>query len=224
VVTALAAACVVTGRGITKSFRRDAETVHALQHIDIDVPEGMITGIAGASGSGKSTLLAVLCGWELPDSGTVEHVGGPVGELPWSELALVPQTLGLLHDLPALENVLLPARLIRRQDEYADRAHELMTRLGIDHLVDRFFDEVSLGEQQRIAIARALLLRPRLLLADEPTAHQDHGWADAALDLFREHADQGGASVLVSHHQQALDRADRLLLMSDGRLSAGPSQ
>ena len=223
--TALAAPCVVTGRGITKSFRRDAEVVHALQDVDIDVPEGLITGIAGASGSGKSTLLAVLCGWEQPDSGTVSHVGGPVAELPWSELALVPQTLGLLHDLPALENVLLPARLIRKQDEYADRANELMARLGVDHLVDRFFDEVSLGEQQRIAIARALLLRPRLLLADEPTAHQDHGWADAALDLIREHADGGGASVLVSHHQQALDRVDRLLRMSDGRLySPGRAQ
>lgn len=214
----IAARTVVTGRGITKTFTRDAEIVHALRGVDIDVPEGAIIGIAGASGSGKSTLLAVLCGWETPDSGTIEHVGGPVAGLPWSELALVPQTLGLLDDLPALENVLLPARLVKQQPEYVDRAMDLMTRLGVDHLVDRYSDQVSLGEQQRIAIARALLLQPRLLLADEPTAHQDHGWADAVLTLIREHAAAGGAGVLVSHHQQALDRTDRLMIMRDGIL------
>jgi putative ABC transport system ATP-binding protein len=218
--TALAAPSVVVGRGLTKSFRRDAEVVHALRGVDIDVPEGQITGIAGASGSGKSTLLAVMCGWEKPDSGTIDHVGGPVASLPWAELALVPQTLGLLDDLPALENVLLPARLIKKHKDFADRAVELMTRLGLEHLVDRFSDQVSLGEQQRIALARALLLGPRLILADEPTAHQDHGWADVALTLLREHAQAGGSSVLVSHHQQALDRADRLLFMTDGVLTS----
>jgi putative ABC transport system ATP-binding protein len=209
---------VVTGRGLTKSFRRDAEVVHALRGVDIEVESGRIVGITGASGSGKSTLLAVMCGWEMPDSGTIRHVAGAVAAMPWAEIALVPQTLGLLDDLPAVENVLLPARLIKRQDEYADRAIELMTRLGIDHLRDRFADQVSLGEQQRIALARALLLQPRLILADEPTAHQDHGWADVALTLIREHAEEGGASVLVSHHAQALERADLLLTMRDGVL------
>jgi putative ABC transport system ATP-binding protein len=218
--TALAAPSVVVGRGLTKSFSRDAEVVHALRGVDIDVPEGQITGIAGASGSGKSTLLAVMCGWEKPDSGTIDHDGGPVASLPWAELALVPQTLGLLDDLPALENVLLPARLIKKHKDFVDRAVELMTRLGLEHLVDRFSDQVSLGEQQRIALARALLLGPRLILADEPTAHQDHGWADVALTLLREHAQAGGSSVLVSHHQQALDRADRLLFMTDGVLTS----
>jgi ABC-type lipoprotein export system ATPase subunit len=217
--TAVVAPAVLVGRGLTKSFSRDAEVVHALRGVDIEVPEGQITGIAGASGSGKSTLLAVMCGWEKPDSGTIEHVAGRVASLSWSELSLLPQTLGLLDDLPALENVLLPARLIKKQDEYTDRAVELMTRLGVDHLIDRFSDQVSLGEQQRIALARALLLSPRLLLADEPTAHQDHGWADEALTLIREHAEAGGASVLVSHHQQALDRADRILFMTDGVLA-----
>jgi putative ABC transport system ATP-binding protein len=209
---------VVTGRALTKSFRRDAEIVHALRGVDIQVESGRIVGITGASGSGKSTLLAVMCGWEKPDSGTIEHIAGAVAALPWAEIALVPQTLGLLDDLPAIENVLLPARLIKRQHEYTERAVELMTRLGVDHLRDRFADQVSLGEQQRIALARALLLQPRLILADEPTAHQDHGWADVALSLIREHAEEGGASVLVSHHAQALERADRLLTMRDGVL------
>ena len=216
----IAAPAVVTGRGLVKTYRRGSEVVHALRGVDIDVTEGEIVGISGASGSGKSTLLAVLCGWEEPDAGSVGHVDGPVADLPWAGLAMVPQTLGLLDDLPALENVLLPARLIRRAEEYRDRAIELLTRLGADHLALRFSDQVSLGEQQRIAIARALLLQPRLILADEPTAHQDRGGGEVVLDLLREHAAEGGASVLVSHHQQALERTDRLLRMGDGRFGA----
>ncbi|MEO8887735.1 MAG: ATP-binding cassette domain-containing protein [Jatrophihabitantaceae bacterium] len=209
---------VVRGRALTKSFRRDAEIVNALRGVDIIVESGEILGISGASGSGKSTLLAVLCGWETPDTGELVHAGGIAADLPWSELALVPQTLGLLEDLPIRENILLPARLIKQSDDHAERAHSLMTRLGIDHLAERFPDQVSLGERQRTSIARALLLRPRLLLADEPTAHQDHGWAEVVLACLREHAADGGSCVLVSHHTHALDHADRRLSMSDGTL------
>lgn len=217
-VSAMATAGVIRGTGLTKSFQRDAEIVHALRGVDITVAPHEILGISGASGSGKSTLLAVLCGWEQPDEGSVNHVGGAVAALPWSELALVPQTLGLLEDLPVIENVLLPARLIKQTEAYVDRAIDLMTRLGIDDLRDRFSDQISLGEQQRVAIARAVLLRPRVLLADEPTAHQDHGWADVVLGCLRERAEEGGALILVSHHRHALDHADRLQSMSDGVL------
>ncbi|TAM81255.1 MAG: ATP-binding cassette domain-containing protein [Jatrophihabitans sp.] len=212
---------VVRGAALVKTFRRDAEVVHALRGVDIEVAAGEIVGIQGASGSGKSTLLAVLCGWEEPDSGEVTHPGGAAAELPWSELALVPQTLGLLEDLPVTENVLLPARLIRQLDGYAERARSLQHRLGLTHLAARFPSQISLGERQRTAFARALLLRPRLLLADEPTAHQDAGFADVVLDMLHEHADGGGACVLVSHHAATLARADRVLSMRDGVLT-GP--
>jgi putative ABC transport system ATP-binding protein len=218
VVSSTLAAPVVRARGLTKSFRRDAETVHALRGVDICVRPGEIVGVSGASGSGKSTLLAVLCGWERPDAGTLEHAGGQALTLPWAELALVPQTLGLLEDLPVSENVLLPARLIRRAREHAERAAQLMARLRIDQLADRFPAQISQGEQQRTSVARALLLRPRLVLADEPTAHQDHGLAEVVLACLREHADEGGACVLVSHHRHALEHADRVLSMVDGAL------
>jgi putative ABC transport system ATP-binding protein len=209
---------IVEGTALTKSFRRDAEIVRALRGVDLSVAPGEIVGISGASGSGKSTLLAVLCGWEQPDSGDLEHVGGAAAKLPWSELALVPQTLGLLEDLTVRENVLLPARLIKEVDAYVERGEQLMARLRIDRLATRFPAQISQGEQQRTSIARALLLRPRLLLADEPTAHQDHELADVVLDCLREHAEAGGACVLVSHHRNALDRADRVLTMTDGML------
>lgn len=213
---------VVRASALTKSFRRDAEIVHALQGVDLTVRAGEIVGVSGASGSGKSTLLAVLCGWEELDSGELHCAGGTgssaAADLPWQSLALVPQTLGLLEDLPVAENITLPARLTGRLDEFGPRARELMTRLRIEHLAARFPDQISLGEQQRTAIARALLLSPTLLLADEPTAHQDHGFAGIVMACLREHAAGGGACVLVSHHRHALELADRVLTMSDGRL------
>jgi putative ABC transport system ATP-binding protein len=220
-VTAVSAPPIVLGRGLRKTYRRGVEEVHALRGVDIAVAKGEILGIAGASGSGKSTLLAVLCGWEQPDSGTVEFGDSAVepARLAWADLALLPQTLGLLDELPAYENVILPARLAGAQAEHADRARELMTRLGVDHLADRYADQMSLGEQQRVALARTLLLRPRLVLVDEPTAHQDARWAGVVLDMLRERSADGGACILVSHHQQALASADSIRHMSDGVLA-----
>lgn len=214
-----AAAPVVRGTGLVKSFPRAAEIVHALRGADISVQPGEIVGVSGASGSGKSTMLAVLCGWEELDSGTVEHPAGAAADLPWSELAMLPQTLGLLEDLTVEENITLPARLARPSRDGRERGAELMQRLGLDHLATRYPSQVSIGEQQRTALARALLLRPGLLLADEPTAHQDHGWAAVALDIMRGHAHEGGAFILVSHDAQALDSCDRVLTMRDGTLT-----
>jgi ABC-type lipoprotein export system ATPase subunit len=215
---------VIDGSGLVKSFRRGAETVHALRGAGLTVRSGELIGISGASGSGKSTLLAVLCGWEQPESGTVTHLGGPVAQLPWSELALVPQTLGLLEDLTVEENIRLGGRLAPRSERRTGnsdggRAYELMDRLGLRHLRARFPKAVSVGEQQRTAMARGLYLRPRLLLADEPTAHQDRGWGQAVLDAMREHVDSGAAMVVVSHDPQTLDFCDRVLIMVDGTLS-----
>ncbi len=201
---------------VHKSYRRGSEIVHAVRGVDFAVGPGEIVAIRGASGSGKTTLLALLCGWEQPDSGVVTHPGG----MGWTDLALVPQTLGLLEDLTVGENVLLPARLNHIDDaETDDHGDSLIRRFGLDHLIDRHPAEISLGEQQRAAVARALLLRPALVLADEPTAHQDHGCADVVLSVLREHAAAGTAFVLVSHHAQAWDAADRVTTMADGTLS-----
>lgn len=211
---------LVSAAAVAKSYRRGNETVHALRGVDLDVAPGQITAIRGESGSGKTTLLALLCGWETPDQGRIARAGGT----DWCDIALIPQSLGLLDDLTIGENILLPTRLQRQRtlqepsdvDEHADT---LMRRLGLAELIDRHPNQTSLGEQQRAAVARALVLRPPLVLADEPTAHQDHGWADAVLAVMREHARHGAAFVLVSHHAQAWDAADRLLTMADGALS-----
>jgi putative ABC transport system ATP-binding protein len=211
---------VTRARDVAKTFKRGTETVHALRGADIEVRAGEILGVSGASGSGKSTLLAVLCGWEVPESGEVTHIDGRVARLAWSSLAIVPQTLGLLHDLTVRENIELSGRLARKRKPEPGRAEELMERLGLTHLAGRYPNQTSVGEQQRTSIARGLYLRPALTLADEPTAHQDAGFGQRVLDTVRDHANTGGAFLIVSHDKQTLDFCDRVLTMRDGTLTS----
>ena len=210
---------VTRAHDVVKTFKRGSETVHALRGAGIEVRAGEVLGVSGASGSGKSTLLAVLCGWETPESGDVMHIDGQVARLKWSSLAIVPQTLGLLHDLTVVENIELSGRLTRKRKREPGRAAELMDKLGLTHLATRYPTQTSVGEQQRTAIARGLYLRPALTLADEPTAHQDAGFGQRVLDTIRDHANTGGAFLIVSHDRQTLEACDRVLAMRDGTLS-----
>jgi putative ABC transport system ATP-binding protein len=216
----------LTGTALRKTFHRGDEAVHALDGVDLAVAAGEFVALVGPSGSGKSTLLALLCGWETADEGSLSYGGALAGRAPesfgWPELALVPQALGLVPDLSLLDNVLLPARLRGRLTDAEPRARRLLEDFGLDHLADRYPDQASLGEQQRVAVARALLLRPAVLLADEPTAHQDRGHADGLLDALTGAADEGATVLVATHDEIAWSRADRVLFMRDGRLSEGP--
>jgi ABC-type lipoprotein export system ATPase subunit len=216
---------VVRGRGLTKTYRRNAEEVRALREVGLDLHPGELVALVGPSGSGKSTLLNVLCGWEEPDRGSLQWtpalaVRSPAA-LGWAELALMPQALGLLEDLTVAENVLLPARLGRRLAAETPRAHELMDAFGIAHLAGRYPRQTSLGEQQRCCAARALLLRPTLLLADEPTAHQDAGWTDVLFTRFRDLLRAGSSCLIATHNPETWGYADRVLAMHDGELREG---
>jgi putative ABC transport system ATP-binding protein len=142
-----------------------------------------------------------------------------VERLTWSSLAIVPQTLGLLHDLTVRENIELSGRLTRKRKREPARTDELMEQLGLMHLAARYPNQTSVGEQQRTSMARGLYLRPALTLADEPTAHQDLGFGQRVLDTIRDHANAGGAFLIVSHDTQTLDACDRVLVMRDGTLS-----
>jgi ABC-type lipoprotein export system ATPase subunit len=216
---------VVRGRGLTKTYKRDAEEVHALREVDLELYGGELVALVGPSGSGKSTLLNVLCGWEQPDHGSLQWTDGLAGrsvaDLAWAELALVPQALGLLDDLTLEENILLPARLTKQLAAQTPRGHELMDAFGIRHLAARYPRQASLGEQQRCCAARALLLRPALLLADEPTAHQDAGWTDVLFTEFRELLRAGSTCLIATHNPQTWGYADRILSMQDGELREG---
>lgn len=216
---------VVDVRGLEKSYLRGDEQVHALREVSLVLHPGELVALVGPSGSGKSTLLNVLCGWEKPDDGTMrwtaELAGTSPDRLPWGRLAIIPQALGLLDDLTVEENILLPARLTGRLAELRPRATELMESLGIAHLATRYPKQTSLGEQQRCAASRALLLSPTLLLADEPTAHQDSGWTDAIFARFRELLHDGGACLIATHNPETWGYADRVLSMHDGHLAEG---
>ena len=218
-------AIVVRARGLDKTYPRGDERVHALREVSLDLYPGELVALVGPSGSGKSTLLNVLCGWEHADDGAMEWTaalsGPPPDRLPWGQLAIVPQALGLLEDLSVEENVLLPARLTGRLKELRPRARDLTSALGIAHLATRYPRQTSLGEQQRCAAARALLLEPALLLADEPTAHQDAGWTDAIFTEFRALLRHGGACLIATHNPETWGYADRVLAMHDGELREG---
>lgn len=217
---------LVHATGLVKTYRRDAEEVHALDHVDLRLDRGEVVALVGPSGSGKSTLLNVLCGWEVPDSGALQWSAGvpdvPSEDLPWGELSIVPQALGLLDDLQARDNVQLPARMRGQIPQWRPEVDRLMGSFGIDHLALRLPNQMSLGEQQRCCVARALLLHPQLLLADEPTAHQDLGWAEVIFQTLRDLADSGSSCLVATHNPATWQYADRIVSMHDGRLRDGP--
>jgi putative ABC transport system ATP-binding protein len=212
---------VVEVREVSKSYRRGPEEVHALREVSFDLRPGEVVTLVGPSGSGKSTLLNVLCGWEHPDAGRISWPRAERDVAPeqrvWAELAILPQTLGLIEELSIRENVELPMRLSgRRYEEGAARIDALLERFGLEALADREPEEVSLGEQQRSALARALLLQPQLLLADEPTGHQDEGWGRRVLATLRDAARAGTCCLIATHNREAMRFADRVLGIRDG--------
>ncbi len=202
-------------RAATRTFRTRAEAISAVEAVSLTLAAGEIVGLAGPSGSGKTTLLHLVLGWEQPDAGTVElHPELPAD---WSGSAVVPQELGLLPELTARQNVELASRLGGRTTGAVEGL--LFDRLGLGEIVDRLPDELSHGEQQRVAVARAVAAAPTLLVADEPTAHQDEQHADRVMATLREVASGGGAVLVATHDERILAAVDRVLRMVDGRLS-----
>jgi putative ABC transport system ATP-binding protein len=212
---------VVELLGVNKSYRRGTEVVRAVQDANLTLHAGELVGLVGRSGSGKTTLLNIVGGWERPDEGRVE-VGevDPAESLPsWSDVSVVPQRLGLIDELTIRENIEYPARLSGSLEEVRWLVDGLIDSLGLDGLQTRYPSETSVGEQQRAAIARALVLSPRLLLADEPTGHQDRGWADAVFEALRRAGEEGTTCLTATHNEDVVGYLDRILSMSDGRIA-----
>jgi ABC-type lipoprotein export system ATPase subunit len=216
-------ATLLEARDLRKSYRRGPEEVHALAGVSFSLRVGEVVALVGPSGSGKTTLLNVICGWERPDGGDIRWADDGAGarvppdRRPWQDLAIVPQDLGLLEELSVLENVELPLRLSGRLDgEGRARAAALLEGFGLAAYAERQPGEVSLGEQQRIALARAMVVGPRLVLADEPTGHQDEGWAREVFRSFRDAASGGGTCLVATHSQEFLKYVDRVMSMRDG--------
>lgn len=211
---------LLQARGLRKSFHDGQQELDVLRGIDLDLEPGVMSALAGPSGSGKSVLLDLLAGWSSPDAGTVLWSDSSKPP-PWSGLGLVPQAMGLMPDLTVWHNVVLPLRLDRGAAELAaqtPRVLDLLEQLRLTALRDRSPGELSFGEQQRVAVARAAVLEPALLLADEPTSHQDADSALAVLDVLSAVCDRGGSVLLASHADEVLEECDRVLRMVGGRM------
>ena len=216
---------VVRLRSVVKVHGEGRAALRVLDGLDLDLEPGELVAVTGRSGSGKSTLLNVVGALDRVDSGTVEVGGVRIDGAP--ERALAPlrrdrigfvfQAFHLLPELTGLENVLLPARLDGRGPSL-ERGRELVRRLGLGGAAERLPTVLSGGEQQRLAIARALVNDPQLVLADEPTGNLDAESGEIVLDLLRSIADEGRAVLLVTHEREATRRADRVLRLEGGRL------
>ena len=211
---------VVNIRELSKNYRRGPETVHALRDVTFHLLEGEVVTLVGPSGSGKTTLLNVLCGWEPPDEGEISWTDESHDHFDWAATSIVPQRLGLVDELTIYENVELPLALAgMHESDAARRVEQLLGTLGLDYVSRHLPGEASLGEQQRTALARALVSNPRLLLADEPTGHQDAESERAVFRALRSHASAGGTCLVATHNLDATRFSDRTLRVDDGRVT-----
>lgn len=222
-------------RGLQRSFcvARGAPRVEAVRGVDLEVGRGEFIALTGPSGSGKSTLLNLLGCIDTPSGGDIEVLGRPVAAESKARLAqfrlrhvgLVFQRFNLIDYLTARENVALPLHYLRprpRRSDVSDRAAEALLQVGLGDRMHHRPDQLSGGEQQRVGVARALVNRPDILIADEPTGELDSATGLAVIELMeqarREHAT---TLVIVTHDQAIWDRADRTVRMVDGVIADG---
>jgi len=191
--------------------------VRGVGPVDLEVATGEVVALLGPSLSGKTTLLHVLAGWSRPAAGTVRWLGSDEAP-PWSTLAVVPQDIALIEELTVGENVSLAlVGAGERASGVAERRtavapeHPVVARLDVGHLWARGGYEISVGERQRTMVARALVGDPAIVVADEPTAHQDARRAEVVLALLRQRAEDGGAVVLATRDPDVAATADRCL-------------
>jgi ABC-type lipoprotein export system ATPase subunit len=218
---------MVEAQGLVKRYARDGVEVRAVDGVWLRVERGQFVAVRGPSGSGKTTLLLMLGGLLKPDAGLVRLAGQDPYQLsPEARAALRARSVGFVFQqfhlvpyLSLLENVLAPAVAAPSASARQDAA-ELLELMGLSHRAGHLPGELSAGEQQRAALARALLNRPAVLLADEPTGNVDDQNADRILAGLRAFAAQGGAVVLVTHDREAAAQADRVLSLEAGRLAA----
>ena len=217
-------------RGLSKSYRMGERTLPVLRDLDLAVESGEMIAITGASGVGKSTLLQLLGGLERAGEGRIQAGGVELTALDDDALVafrnrsvgFVFQLHHLLPEFSALENVEMPLRIARRPaGDARERAAALLREVGLGDRLDHRPGMLSGGEQQRVAVARALVMRPALLLADEPTGDLDEVSGAAVHDLLRDmHRAYGLTSVVATHNDRLAAICDRVLRLAGGRLAA----
>ena len=221
---------------LAKSYRRGVAITEVLKDVSFTIRRGEFVAVMGPSGCGKSTLLNLLGFLDRPDGGTYRFEGADLSGADDATLSAVRnrrigfvfQQFHLLDRVTALDNVTLP--LLYADDDADDaagggaaRARRSLAMVGLENREDHFPAELSGGEQQRVAVARALINDPAMILADEPTGNLDAKSGNGILDMLRTLADQGRTIVLVTHDRAVANRADRTLVIEDGRVVAGES-
>jgi len=220
----------ITARGVVKSYPVGGSPLTVLRDLDLDVSEGEMLAIVGASGVGKSTLLHLLGGLDRVDRGSIAVAGVELASLADDKMVafrnrhvgFVFQFHHLLPEFTALENAEMPMRIARLPAaEARPRADEFLRRVGLGERLEHRPGMLSGGEQQRVAVARALVMRPSVLLADEPTGDLDEATAESLHELLREmHRDFGLTSVIATHNPRLAAGCDRVLRLEGGRLQA----
>lgn len=218
----------VNATGLNKSYKVAGNRLHVLRDLDLAVERGEMVAIVGASGVGKSTLLHVLGGLDRADGGRVQVGEADLTTIDDAELVafrnrhvgFVFQFHHLLPEFNALENAAMPLRIARQtQADAHPKAETLLRRVGLGERLDHRPGMLSGGEQQRVAVARALVMQPSLLLADEPTGDLDEGTADALHALLREmHAEFGLTAIIATHNPRLAQQCDRVLRLEGGSL------
>jgi lipoprotein-releasing system ATP-binding protein len=229
---------LLTAHFVRKSYRKGPLSIPVLQGVELAVHEGEFVSIIGPSGCGKSTLLHLLATLDAPDAGEIRFEGHRIDNLPAAGrdilrnryFGMVFQFYHLLPELTMLENVLVPAMIGRsvlgylwRRRQLRQRAREVLELVGLGHRLAHKPRELSGGEMQRTAIARALVSGPRVLLADEPTGNLDKASGDEILTILRRlNREQNLTIVMVTHDGRIADQADRTVTLVDGRVVATP--
>ena len=219
---------VIRLRNLARSFEQGGVRIDVLRGVNLEIAPGEIVALLGPSGSGKSTMLQAVGLLEGGFSGQIELAGTEASALDAADrttlrrehLGFVYQFHHLLPDFTARENVVLPQLLLgRKRGEAEARADELLSALGLEHRLDHRPSQLSGGEQQRVAVARALANRPHLVLADEPTGNLDEKTSDRVLGQFLELVrGQGSAALVATHNERLASRMDRVVRLHDGRI------
>ena len=228
IIDAAARSTMVELENVTLNLRSEAGEVNVLRGIDLEIAKGQSVGIVGPSGAGKSTLMMVTAGLEAPSSGKVSIAGKDLTHLNEDQLALfrrdhigiVFQAFRLVPTMTALENVALPLELDGRDDAF-DLAAAGLKRVGLGHRLDHYPSQLSGGEQQRVAVARAFVVNPPLLMADEPTGNLDGSTGESIIDLmFELSRDHGTTLMLITHDMGLAGRCDRVVRIADGLIAS----
>lgn len=219
---------ILSAKGLCKSFAHNGGQIHILSHVDMELYEGDFTVIMGASGSGKSTLLYALSGMDRATAGQVIYGEKDLVKMNETGLAglrhtdfgFIFQQMHLVSNLSLLENIAVPGYLNKDKSatQVKERTEKLLEQMGISHIKTHLPSQVSGGEQQRCAIARAVINEPKLLFADEPTGALNRKNTTEVLNLLTELNRSGQSILMVTHDMRAALRASRILYIADGKI------